>query len=266
MSHVVDRMYVLNVSEDESKKIIFLRMNVLLCWTSVICTFLELCFKSKQKCCKIDCFLPAFFKPKMILSGKQSSQTGNDGGTDTPRPKFTSLTSLPGNDGFKFEAPKAIHVNILSDTNEGSIVGFVVFRDTPDDSLTLADLREAIKSQFDSDQLEALGGGDRFKFLQNAIPISKKQEKDIQISECHDIQGVKHKMSLGQLGFILYLPIYPNTVYPNISNISIYIFLSIFIQCTLSCSSVAGLLLSRIYHTFFLSVNCKLLTAFVLMD
>ena len=170
----------------------------------------------------------------MILSGKQSSQAGNDGGTDTPRPKFTSLTSLPGNDSFKFEAPKAIHVNILSDTNEGSIVGFVVFRDPPDDSLTLADLREAIKSQFDADQLEALGGGDRFKFLQNAIPISKKQEKDIQISECHDIQGVKSKMSLGQLVCRCFCP-----------------------YCTPLFSTVA---VCDILHTFFLSVNCKLLT------
>lgn len=183
----------------------------------------------------------------MILSGKQSSQTGNDGGTDTPRPKFTSLTSLPGNDGFKFEAPKAIHVNILSDTNEGSIVGFVVFRDTPDDSLTLADLREAIKSQFDSDQLEALGGGDRFKFLQNAIPISKKQEKDIQISECHDIQGVKHKMSLGQLGFVLYSN---QCISRYTHNFNIYIFVHIhsvhtvlFIRCWIvALSNISHLL------------------------
>ena len=134
----------------------------------------------------------------MILSPKQSTQTGNDNALNVPRPKFTSLTSLPRNENI-IAVPKAIHVNILSDTNEGSIVGFVVFRDTQDDSLTLSDLREAIKSQFDSDQLDALGGGDRFKFLQNAIPISKKQEKDIPISECHDVQGLRSKMSLGQL-------------------------------------------------------------------
>ena len=86
-----------------------------------------------------------------------------------------------------------VHVNVLLEGSSYNIVGFVIIKDNNDDLLTLFSIRKCIKLQFDEDQLAALGGSDAYKFLRNSIPISKKQEKLINISEIaiSDIENLK---------------------------------------------------------------------------
>eukprot|EP01084_Bolivina_argentea_P170001 294612_1 len=74
-----------------------------------------------------------------------------------------------------------IYVNILLE-NSASIIGFVLIKGIHESLTLLSNIRKCINSQFDEEQLQSLGN-DTFKFLRNSIPISKKQESIINVSE-----------------------------------------------------------------------------------
>eukprot|EP01084_Bolivina_argentea_P155884 271635_1 len=63
-----------------------------------------------------------------------------------------------------------------------NIIGLVIM-ETYHHDLSLCNIRTCIKSQFDEDQLQTLGGGDSFTFMMNSIPISKNQENAITVHE-----------------------------------------------------------------------------------
>lgn len=96
-------------------------------------------------------------------------------------PKFSGSPK-----GGKNKVKRTFHINVLLDTKSCDTVGLIIIKGKRESSLTLHYVRKCIKRQFDSDQIDTLGGADRFKFLRKSVPISKRQEKEIHIRECHD--------------------------------------------------------------------------------
>ena len=153
--------------------------------------------------------------PKKKISRVRFADTQAAINNDTPTSKPKQATNTT----------KSFHINILLENSSYSIIGFVIIKDKNDDFLTLFNVRQCIKSQFDQDQLQVLGGGETFKFLRNSIPISKKQEEliniaEINISDPNSIKFIqqasfrkpKSKTSLGLV--FQFKKIYPCTLFP----------------------------------------------------
>eukprot|EP01084_Bolivina_argentea_P094807 170481_1 len=83
-----------------------------------------------------------------------------------------------------------IHINVLLDSLSNPVIGLLIIKHNPNKILTLSDIREYIKSQFDEHQLQTIGGANTFKFLtictqtlSTTTPISRKQEQFININD-----------------------------------------------------------------------------------
>ena len=117
---------------------------------------------------------------------RSASSFSSDHETWVPLVTIPSTEALPAESKKMSKIKRTFHINVLLDNKSCDTVGLVIIKDKRESSLTLHYVRKCIKSQFDSDQMDTLGGVDRFKFLRNTVPISKRQEKDVHIRECHD--------------------------------------------------------------------------------